>query len=173
MTRQVSLIMPVSLWSDIFSFRISGRSPRKHYWIGMLVFLVLSTLVEAIWSALWGVTVTEEAWVIADTVLVGAYLLLYVLLCCLTVRRLHDIGRSGWWILFFFVPLLGWFANLVLGFLASSEGSNRYGPHPYGQQNIESSDKTVELLERLAQLHRQGDLSDAEYAAEKARVLGK
>jgi hypothetical protein len=71
------------------------------------------------------------------------------------------------------VPLLGWFANLVLGFLASSEGSNRYGPYPYGQQNIESSDKTVELLERLAQLHRQGDLSDAEYAAEKARVLGK
>lgn len=165
--------MQAGVLSDIFSFRVSGRSPRKHYWLGLLVFLVLTSIIEVMWGALLGVSMTEEAWMLADASLLAVYLLIYVLLCCLTVRRLHDIGRSGWWILFFFVPLIGWIANLVLGFVAGNEGDNAYGPHPYGQGRFASSDKTVDLLERLAQLHRQGDISDAEYAAEKARLLGK
>lgn len=46
------------------------------------------------------------------------------------IRRLHDTGRSGWWLLISLVPLVGIIVLIV--FLASSgdEGSNQYGPPP-------------------------------------------
>lgn len=46
-----------------------------------------------------------------------------------SVRRLHDIGKSGWWMLLAFVPVLG---LLLLFFFAldSEPGLNRYGPSP-------------------------------------------
>jgi len=40
-----------------------------------------------------------------------------------SVRRMHDLGRSGWWIL---VPVV----NLVFMFLDSQSGDNEYGPNP-------------------------------------------
>jgi uncharacterized membrane protein YhaH (DUF805 family) len=48
-----------------------------------------------------------------------------------SVRRLHDTGRSGWWILLGIIPLLG----LVVLFFAAQDsqpGDNQYGPNPKG-----------------------------------------
>lgn len=49
------------------------------------------------------------------------------------VRRLHDIDRSGWWVLLQFVPLIG--PLILIWFLATrgTAGSNRFGPDPLGQ----------------------------------------
>ena len=47
-----------------------------------------------------------------------------------TARRLHDIGRSGWWILFGLIPLIGTIVLLVFMVLGSQEGENRFGPNP-------------------------------------------
>ena len=49
-----------------------------------------------------------------------------------TVRRLHDIGRSGLWYFIFLVPLIGWVWMLVLLFTDSQPGDNQYGPNPKG-----------------------------------------
>jgi uncharacterized membrane protein YhaH (DUF805 family) len=46
-----------------------------------------------------------------------------------TIRRLHDTGRSGWWILFGLVPVLGLIVLFFL-FQGSETGQNRYGPNP-------------------------------------------
>lgn len=47
-----------------------------------------------------------------------------------SVRRLHDTGRSGWWLLIAIVPLLGAIALLVFMLTDSDAGKNEYGPNP-------------------------------------------
>ncbi len=47
-----------------------------------------------------------------------------------SVRRLHDIGKSGWWILISLVPIVGVIILLVFTVLDSTPGENQYGPNP-------------------------------------------
>jgi uncharacterized membrane protein YhaH (DUF805 family) len=47
-----------------------------------------------------------------------------------TVRRLHDIGKSGWWYLICFVPLIGGLILFVFTVLDSEPDRNEYGPNP-------------------------------------------
>ena len=47
-----------------------------------------------------------------------------------TVRRLHDTDRTGWWILLGFIPIIGGIVLLVFYVLEGTRGPNRYGPDP-------------------------------------------
>lgn len=47
-----------------------------------------------------------------------------------SVRRLHDVGKSGWWILIALVPLLGAIYLIYLNILDSEPGTNEYGENP-------------------------------------------
>ncbi len=47
-----------------------------------------------------------------------------------SVRRLHDIDRTGWWFLISFVPVIGPIVLLVFPVQDGTPGSNRYGPNP-------------------------------------------
>ncbi len=47
-----------------------------------------------------------------------------------SVRRLHDIDRTGWWVLLSFVPLIGAIVLLVFAVQEGTPGDNRYGPNP-------------------------------------------
>ncbi|MCD9150348.1 DUF805 domain-containing protein [Psychrobacter sanguinis] len=49
-----------------------------------------------------------------------------------TVRRLHDIGLSGWWSLLSFIPYLGTVVLLIMCCMDSKPGSNKYGNNPKG-----------------------------------------
>lgn len=46
----------------------------------------------------------------------------------ISVRRLHDIGQSGWFCLLALIPVLGWIALLILFCMPSNPGDNKYGP---------------------------------------------
>lgn len=46
------------------------------------------------------------------------------------VRRLHDTGRNGWWLLIGLIPLIGAIVLLVFFFQDSQPGNNEYGPSP-------------------------------------------
>ncbi|MDR2934962.1 MAG: DUF805 domain-containing protein, partial [Candidatus Adiutrix sp.] len=50
----------------------------------------------------------------------------------LGIRRLHDIGKSGWWLLLLLIPLVGAIIILVFLCLDSQPGENQYGPNPKG-----------------------------------------
>jgi uncharacterized membrane protein YhaH (DUF805 family) len=47
-----------------------------------------------------------------------------------SIRRLHDTGRSGWWLLITFVPVIGAIVFLYFMVLDSNPESNEYGPSP-------------------------------------------
>ncbi len=46
------------------------------------------------------------------------------------IRRLHDTGRSGWWILIGLVPVVGWIVLIVFYVLEGTPGENEFGPPP-------------------------------------------
>jgi uncharacterized membrane protein YhaH (DUF805 family) len=48
-----------------------------------------------------------------------------------SVRRFHDIGKSGWWCLIFLIPIVNIIA-LIYFFTKTSEGPNQYGEGPQG-----------------------------------------
>lgn len=102
----------------------SGRSRRKEYW-----FFTLFNFLAAV-----GLSMVDlmRSGVAADFSLLASIYSLVVLLPSLavTVRRLHDVGRSGWWILIAFVPLLGFLVLLVFLLQDSQPHANEYGPSP-------------------------------------------
>jgi uncharacterized membrane protein YhaH (DUF805 family) len=50
------------------------------------------------------------------------------------IRRLHDIDRTGWWLLIAFIPVIGWIVLLVWACMRGTAGDNRFGPDPLGSE---------------------------------------
>ena len=106
----------------------SGRSRRREYWYFVLFNIIVGIVLGWI-DALLG---TRGSYAGAG-LLSGIYGLAVIIpSLAVTVRRLHDIDRSGWWILIALVPLIGVIVLLVFALLDSTPGDNRYGPNPKG-----------------------------------------
>ena len=107
----------------------SGRSRRKEYWYFVLFNLIVSLVLSAI-DALLGTFSS------ANVGLLGGIYGLAVLIpsIAVSVRRLHDIDRAGWWVLIGLVPVVGTIVLLVFAALEGSPGSNRFGPNPKGAE---------------------------------------
>jgi uncharacterized membrane protein YhaH (DUF805 family) len=91
----------------------SGRARRSEYWYWVL-FVVLASIVVSMISELLGQVFSLG--VLLPGIAMGA-------------RRLHDIGKSGWWQLLGLIPLLGWLV-LIYWAVQPSEGDNGFGPTP-------------------------------------------
>jgi uncharacterized membrane protein YhaH (DUF805 family) len=96
-----------------------GRATRKEYWM----FYLFNAIISGI---LLGLMEVSDIFVI----IAGIYALVTLLpSLAVSVRRLHDTGRSGWWMLIGFVPF-GSIVILVFTCTASQPGDNQYGPNP-------------------------------------------
>ena len=98
----------------------SGRARRKEYWMFVLFYFLIAIAIGIIDKVIGGQGVLG--------VLFGLAMLLPGL--GVTVRRLHDTGRTGWWVLIVLFPLIGPIALLVLMALEGHPGSNEYGENP-------------------------------------------
>jgi uncharacterized membrane protein YhaH (DUF805 family) len=107
----------------------SGRSRRMEYWYFVLFNIIVCIVLEVIDGLLFG-TLDSGMGVGLLSGLYGLAVLIPSL--AVTVRRLHDIDRSGWWILIALVPLIGGIVLLVFALLDSTPGTNQYGPNPKG-----------------------------------------
>lgn len=112
----------------------NGRAGRKEYWFfALFVFLIYLAL--GLIDKVIGITHKGEG--------VGLSSGLFTLAMFLPgigvgIRRLHDTGRSGWWLLVALIPLVGTIFMLILMALKGNTGANAYGPEP--------SDEIVEIL---------------------------
>jgi uncharacterized membrane protein YhaH (DUF805 family) len=103
----------------------SGRARRKEYWMFYLINTLISIVIAGI------DTVFDLGYQSGVTVLYCLYSLAIVVpSIAVTVRRLHDTGRSGWWWLIALVPIIGTIIFLVYMASNSQPGDNRYGPNP-------------------------------------------
>lgn len=101
-----------------------GRARRKEYWMFTLFSVIVSIILAIVDAAMASS---------ADSVgVLGLLYSLAVLLPSLavSVRRLHDIDKSGWWLLIVLVPLIGAIVLLVFAVMEGTRGSNRFGPDP-------------------------------------------
>ena len=106
-----------------------GRARRKDYWFFVL-FNVLAIIVLEILDVVLGTFSPETGF----GLLSGLYAIAVLLpSLAVTVRRLHDTDRSGWWILINFIPLIGAIVLLIFTLLDGTPGSNRFGPNPKGE----------------------------------------
>lgn len=99
----------------------SGRAARPQYWY-FILFLILGGIVTAIFDVL--VLGAKE---FGPTNIIFS-LATFIPSLAVGVRRLHDIGRTGWWLLIAFVPIVGVILLIVWACQQGEAGSNQYGP---------------------------------------------
>lgn len=92
-----------------------GRASRSEYWWWALFIFVVSIVLGM-----------ANAGMLANLFSLGTLLPSLAV----GVRRLHDIGKSGWWLLLCFIPLIGWLVLLYWAVQPSAGGDNAYGPVP-------------------------------------------
>jgi len=119
----------------------SGRARRKEYW--MFYLFTLLFLVPLIVVDMMTGTLNRD---IGFGVLSGLYVLATLLpTLAVSVRRLHDIGRSGWWLLIGLIPILGPMVLFITTVLDSEPGVNHYGPNPKTAPTVEPPPATGEV----------------------------
>ena len=92
----------------------NGRARRKEYWMFVLIYMVINVILAVLGMDI--ISVIFGLALLVPSISIGA-------------RRLHDTGRSGWWQLIYFVPLIGLIVMIV--FLAQdSHDDNDYGVNP-------------------------------------------
>ena len=95
----------------------SGRADRREYWMFVLANIIISAVFSIlgrglsffyVLSGLYSLAVLLPSWAVA-------------------FRRLHDIGKSGYWVFVCLIPLVGWIWFLILMAKEGDVGSNQYG----------------------------------------------
>lgn len=146
-----------------------GRIGRGMWWLSNLIQLLLVGA-AIVYVAAAGADVEAGAgW--QGPVYVMLMLLTGWIGLCANIKRYHDRGKSGFWVLICFVPLVGAVWMLIeLGFLPGTEGGNAFGPSP-GSGPLLPGSKTVEPSEAAVGTSKLAKLDDAyfrDYAANKA-----
>src|SRR5690348_4200030 len=106
-------------------FTFAGRAPRSEYWYFYLFFVLIIVVAGVIDGAL-----GPQAGGFGTFLFFAAILVLFIPQVSVTVRRLHDLDRSGWWFWLGLVPLVGGLILLFWFCMKGTEGENQYGPNP-------------------------------------------
>lgn len=111
---------PLNLGNLFFSFH--GRISRKVWWLSQIGLWVFSCITLLIY----------HRFGFHDAIFGGiATLTLFVIRLMLNIKRLHDRGKSAWWVLLLEIPVVGWIWGFIeLGCLSGDENENKYGGTP-------------------------------------------
>lgn len=107
-----------------------GRARRKEYWMFTLIFtliLIFATIIDNLVGTTFEIAGFDlgYGWVY---LIVGFLNLLPSL--SLIVRRLHDVGKSGWFYFIILIPVIGFIWIFILSIKEGDQGNNLYGPDP-------------------------------------------
>lgn len=107
----------------------SGRARRKEYWFFVL-FNAIFAIAAMILDNILGLAIEDVGY--------GPFYILYALATivpglAVSVRRLHDIGKSGWYILLAIIPCVGAIILLIFDLTPGDPGDNEYGPDPIAE----------------------------------------
>ncbi len=110
-----------------FLFSISGRINRKPYWMFLLVMLAVLVAVEFMTGDINNENVSGATTVVSLLSIWPAI--------AVQAKRWHDMDRSAWWLLINLVPFIGGLVVLIVcGFFRGTNGANRFGPDPLGNE---------------------------------------
>lgn len=101
--------------------KFDGRARRKEYWYFFLAFVAYAIAMSILMGILGAISTTLMGIV---SVVVGiSYLALLIPAIAVGVRRMHDVGKSGWFII---IPIY----SLILAITEGERKDNQYGPDP-------------------------------------------
>src|SRR5438105_1179695 len=111
-----------------------GRAPRSAYW-WVFLFNVIVAVITSILDQSLGIAYTMQGPAGPISLGYGPIYSIYVLAIllpslALSVRRLHDRDKSGWWFLLVFIPIVGAIILLIWFALPGTPGDNRFGTNP-------------------------------------------
>ncbi|MDG6881427.1 Inner membrane protein yhaH [Phocoenobacter uteri] len=113
----------------------NGRARRKEYWFFILFSTVVSFILSILDNLIGFIDYNSGLGILG-----GIYsLAILIPSIAVSVRRLHDINRSGWWMLITFIPVIGLIVLFVFACLKGTEGENKYGDDPLEQENSVTS----------------------------------
>ena len=111
-----------------------GRARRKEYWMFVLINSIISVfciLLDSMLGTVWSIGY--------GPIYIGYGLAVFVPGLAVAIRRLHDIGKSGWYYLLFIIPIIGPIWLIILFVTEGEQGDNKYGPNPKND-NFENRD---------------------------------
>jgi uncharacterized membrane protein YhaH (DUF805 family)/cold shock CspA family protein len=112
-----------------------GRARRKEYWgffLFWLIAFVLVMMVGMVADAATGNLDTGEGPILMSVAAGLFFLATFIPSLAITVRRIHDIGMSGWFYLLILIPYIGGLIILVFTLVPSQKNDNKWGPVPEG-----------------------------------------
>lgn len=113
------------------TFQLSGRASRSEFWWVYLPFLVILVGVNFLSFEIGSVLFSLVSYAV-----MGFVFIMWIL--DLMIRRIQDVGLSGWWFLVGLVPMVGWIVLFVIFCMRSEPRSNRFGVVP----NLEAKEST-------------------------------
>lgn len=111
-------------WKQYADF--SGRARRKEYWI----FSLINYIIIFFLYILQIVMIESTLWLIFPIIFFLYAVAVLLPGLAVSIRRLHDIGKSGWWYLIYLIPIIGAIWLTVLMCLDSEPGENQWGENP-------------------------------------------
>lgn len=111
----------IKMLTNYFNFK--DRTTRKDFWMTVLIGIVISTVLSIVVGFIAKVTKLK----IYD-IIIGLYtLVLFIPSLAQLVRRMHDVNKSGWYVLLDLIPIIGWILVLVAMCSPSVDENNNYG----------------------------------------------
>ena len=111
-------------WKQYADF--SGRARRKEYWI----FSLINYIIIFFLYILQIVMIESTLWLIFPIIFFLYAVAVFLPGLAVNIRRLHDIGKSGWWYIIYLIPIIGAIWLTVLMCLDSEPGENQWGENP-------------------------------------------
>ena len=108
----------------------NGRARRKEYWMFTLFFMLFLLVPSFVFGLLIGMSPSETVLISGGIILAALYFIHLVPALAVTVRRLHDTGKSGWLYLLALIPYIGSLIIFIFTVIKGDRGDNKYGPDP-------------------------------------------
>ena len=108
----------------------NGRARRKEYWMFTLFFMLFLLASIFVFGALIGILGDNTGTTLGGIIVAALYFGHLVPALAVTVRRLHDTGKSGWMYLLVIIPYIGSLIIFIFTVMQGDRGDNKYGPDP-------------------------------------------
>lgn len=133
----------INLFREILTQKYAtfdGRASRREFWTFHLISIVVLFGLQILGSVFLAAIMFPLALILS--------LALFIPITALSIRRLHDIDKSGWMMLINLIPFVGGIIMLILYATKGTEGPNRFGPDPYdGITTIEEGEDITSPFE--------------------------
>ncbi len=123
-------------WNDF-----KGRATQKEFWVFFGIDFTITLIVKVFQQSYIDHGSPSDLFSLLLIIPISMYVLIaFIPRISITIRRLHDTGKSGLWLLLLFIPFLGWLALLVFLLMPSQNEENKWG-----RECLDSENKNLEV----------------------------